>query len=118
MARTALMLSAMLAGALISAQALAQDVATDASADRGRDLVLKHCNRCHSLAATGPSSEPTAPPFRDLYKRYPVENLGRPWPRESWWDTPDAGVQVRPRRRHRRDRLPDPDPVGDRQAHP
>ncbi|CAN5851361.1 hypothetical protein BH11PSE1_BH11PSE1_03020 [soil metagenome] len=76
MARTVLMLSAMLGGALIAAQALAQDVATDASADRGRDLVLKHCSRCHSLAATGPSSEPTAPPFRDLYKRYPVENLG------------------------------------------
>ncbi|WP_310541337.1 cytochrome c [Phenylobacterium sp.] len=76
MARPVLILAALLGGALIAAQASAQDAATDASADRGRDLVLKHCSRCHSLAPTGPSSEPSAPPFRDLHKRYPVENLG------------------------------------------
>lgn len=76
MARTFLILAALLGGGLIAAQASAQDAATDASADRGRDLVLKHCSRCHSLEPAGPSSEPAAPPFRDLHKRYPVENLG------------------------------------------
>lgn len=76
MARTVLILAALLGGGLIAAQASAQDAATDASADRGRDLALKHCSRCHSLEPAGASSEPTAPPFRDLHKKYPVENLG------------------------------------------
>ncbi|MFZ3006190.1 MAG: cytochrome c [Phenylobacterium sp.] len=76
MARTLLIFAALLGGGLIAAQASAQDAATDASADRGRDLALKHCSRCHSLEPAGASSEPAAPPFRELHKRYPVESLG------------------------------------------
>ncbi|HVI34242.1 cytochrome c [Phenylobacterium sp.] len=47
----------------------------DASAERGKALVQRHCAGCHAVAATGRSRNAAAPPFRELHKRYPVENL-------------------------------------------
>ena len=47
----------------------------DASAERGKVLVQRHCAGCHAIATTGRSRNPAAPPFRELHKRYPVENL-------------------------------------------
>ncbi len=43
--------------------------------ERGRVLVERECARCHAVSRTGQSRHMSAPPFRDLSKKYPVENL-------------------------------------------
>jgi mono/diheme cytochrome c family protein len=50
--------------------------AADGSIDLGHRLVVENCARCHSVDRTGNSPLAKAPPFRDLHKRYPVEDLG------------------------------------------
>lgn len=42
---------------------------------RGRALAETSCGGCHAVGPTGPSAMPAAPPFRDLHRRYPVEQL-------------------------------------------
>lgn len=41
----------------------------------GRDLAQSLCGGCHATGETGRSPNPESPPFRDLHKRYPVEDL-------------------------------------------
>jgi cytochrome c len=41
----------------------------------GAALAHKYCARCHAVGKTGASPMGPAPPFRDLSKRYPIENL-------------------------------------------
>ena len=69
-------------GLFIAAGLLALSLATTARADeqgsdiaKGRDIVAAKCGRCHAIGATGDSTHAKAPPFRDVVKRYPVENL-------------------------------------------
>ena len=45
------------------------------SEQRGLNYVRANCARCHSVDKLTPSPLAIAPPFRDLHKRYPVENL-------------------------------------------
>jgi cytochrome c len=45
------------------------------ASERGRVLVERECARCHAVSRTGQSRHTSAPPFRDLSKKYPVENL-------------------------------------------
>lgn len=47
----------------------------DGRVQRGRVFVETNCARCHAVGRIGQSPLPPAPPFRDLHKRYPVENL-------------------------------------------
>ncbi|HKY08570.1 MAG TPA: c-type cytochrome [Candidatus Binatia bacterium] len=42
---------------------------------RGVMLARTHCVRCHSIDKVSPSPLTIAPPFRELHKRYKVENL-------------------------------------------
>ncbi len=42
---------------------------------RGREIAESYCGRCHNIGRTGDSPRPTAPPFRTLADRYPVEQL-------------------------------------------
>ena len=42
---------------------------------RGRELARANCARCHSIERSGDSALKSAPPFRTLHQRYPVENL-------------------------------------------
>lgn len=42
---------------------------------RGVTLARTYCMRCHSIDKVSPSPLTVAPPFRDLHKRYKVENL-------------------------------------------
>jgi cytochrome c len=42
---------------------------------RGITLARTNCARCHSIDRLTPSPLPIAPAFRDLHRRYPVENL-------------------------------------------
>lgn len=48
---------------------------TSASVTRGGTLVRQNCSPCHAVGRTGASPEPRAPLFRDLHKRYDVQNL-------------------------------------------
>jgi cytochrome c len=41
----------------------------------GKAILEKHCGRCHSIAATGESPLQQAPPLREIYLRYPIEQL-------------------------------------------
>ncbi len=42
---------------------------------RGQAIAERLCARCHAIRELGASPMGLAPPFRDLPKRYPVENL-------------------------------------------
>jgi cytochrome c len=42
---------------------------------RGNAFAQANCSRCHSIDRTSRSPRIAAPPFRTLYKRYPVETL-------------------------------------------
>lgn len=41
----------------------------------GRVLLTDKCGRCHAVDATSPSPFKDAPPFRDVLKKFPVEEL-------------------------------------------
>jgi mono/diheme cytochrome c family protein len=43
--------------------------------EKGLKFAQAHCASCHAIGATGASLLGTAPPFRSLHFRYPVENL-------------------------------------------
>ena len=43
--------------------------------ERGQAIAQKHCARCHAIDDTSASPMGLAPPFRDLAKRYAIENL-------------------------------------------
>jgi len=42
---------------------------------RGEAIAQRLCARCHAVGRTGESPMGLAPAFRDLSKRYPIENL-------------------------------------------
>src|SRR5690348_9385186 len=42
---------------------------------RGRAIAETHCARCHAIDDVSDSPMGLAPPFRELSKRYPIENL-------------------------------------------
>src|SRR5690606_7732466 len=41
----------------------------------GRIVAEQQCSRCHAIDLTGASAIAEAPPLRDLYKRYAIEDL-------------------------------------------
>jgi len=49
--------------------------AQQGSARVGQTLLQAHCASCHAVGRVGESPLRIAPRFRDLHKRYPVENL-------------------------------------------
>lgn len=64
-----------LAGALALSPATGQ-AAFDLHARQGEVIAHAHCARCHAVGRVGQSPLREAPPFRDLHRRYPVEDLG------------------------------------------
>ena len=46
-----------------------------ADRDRGQILVQRFCAACHAVGATGASPNAAAPAFRELHRRYNIENL-------------------------------------------
>ncbi|MET0277965.1 MAG: c-type cytochrome [Pseudorhodoplanes sp.] len=69
MRRIAISAAALLALAASAFQAQAQ------GAQRGVVLARTYCVKCHSIDKLSPSPLTIAPPFRDLHKKYPVEQL-------------------------------------------
>ena len=59
-------------GSLAANQAVA---AEDQLAAKGHSILAEKCSRCHAIEMSGDSPHPKAPPFRDVVKRYPVEDL-------------------------------------------
>jgi cytochrome c len=57
----------------MGAGALAAD--NRGSAIDGKAVLEKNCSRCHSIEATGESPLKGAPPLREIYLRYPIEQL-------------------------------------------
>jgi mono/diheme cytochrome c family protein len=66
-----------LAAALVLAWVAVAPAAAQPSSPlkRGQEIAERLCARCHSIAATGVSPQPLAPPFRTLARRYPLEHL-------------------------------------------
>ena len=50
-------------------------IAANTEATEGKALLEKNCGRCHSLEATGASPLPQAPPLREVYLKYPIDQL-------------------------------------------
>ena len=46
--------------------------------ERGAMMAEALCAQCHAIGATGASNHPTAPPFRELAWKYPIETLAEP----------------------------------------
>ncbi|GGJ30058.1 c-type cytochrome [Neoroseomonas lacus] len=67
--------AAFLALLAVLACAPAPDQATAQSIAEGRHLLETRCAACHAIGPTGASPRPGAPAFRDLHKRYPVDQL-------------------------------------------
>src|SRR5262245_23144693 len=68
------LLAAMLAaGALAVSSVSAQD--RTATLKRGESLLTKNCARCHAIGKAGVSPHPSAPPFRTLSRKYPIDGL-------------------------------------------
>lgn len=49
--------------------------ATDSQVARGLELVGANCGMCHAIGIDGDSPNILAPRFRDLHKKYPVDQL-------------------------------------------
>jgi len=65
--------------ALLVAATTAQSAqALSPAAQRGFVLLRTNCARCHAVDKASPSRLATAPPFRTLHLRYPVEQLEEP----------------------------------------
>ena len=48
---------------------------TDPAVAQGQAIASERCGACHAVGRTGASARATAPAFRDLHRRYPVEQL-------------------------------------------
>jgi cytochrome c len=59
--------------ALLTSSAIAQPL--EPAAQRGLTIARTYCARCHSIDRVTASPLAIAPPFRNLHKKYPVENL-------------------------------------------
>jgi cytochrome c len=42
---------------------------------QGEQLLEKNCKRCHAIHQDDKSTHLKAPPFREVFKRYPAENI-------------------------------------------
>lgn len=62
-----------LAGFLVGAAPVV--LAQGGDPERGRAFAEANCTSCHAVGRTGSSPLVTAPPFRLLHKRYPIEQL-------------------------------------------
>jgi cytochrome c len=60
---------------VVSLAATTAQAQSERSAERGRALAQVTCARCHAVGLSGDSPLAGAPPFRTLYRRYPVEQL-------------------------------------------
>ena len=61
--------------ALLALGASGAFAAADTAESEGKTILETNCSRCHSIAATGTSPLPQAPPLREVYLKYPIDQL-------------------------------------------
>ncbi len=49
--------------------------AANAAEGDGKAILKTNCSRCHSIEATGASPLEKAPPLREVYLKYPIDQL-------------------------------------------
>jgi mono/diheme cytochrome c family protein len=84
--------------------AIATQSAEAQSLKRGESLLSRHCAPCHAIGRAGNSPHKSAPPFRTLGQRYPIESLeealgegimsGHPDMPEFRFDAGDVGAII------------------------
>jgi mono/diheme cytochrome c family protein len=75
MTRPLRMGSAVAALALLTIGANGARAADELSAADGKAILEKHCGRCHAIDATGESPLLKAPPLRQVYLSFPIQEL-------------------------------------------
>ncbi len=95
-----LLAAAILTLPVMALRADAQDAA--AAQKRGETLLTTNCAPCHAVGKTGNSTHATAPAFRTLSQKYPIETLaeslaeglftGHPDMPEFVFEAPDVGA--------------------------
>jgi mono/diheme cytochrome c family protein len=74
--KTSLRLRDAIAGlALVAFGASGAFAAADSAPSDGQALLEANCGRCHAIAAKGESPLPQAPPLREVYLKYPIDQL-------------------------------------------
>ena len=69
------MLRFALCQALFTLMLMTPVLAAPSDVQRGKAYALRHCGGCHSIDRVSRSPVKTAPPFRTLHNRYPIETL-------------------------------------------
>jgi cytochrome c len=49
--------------------------AANVAANEGKAILEANCGRCHAIEAKGESPLPKAPPLREVYLKYPIDQL-------------------------------------------
>jgi len=49
--------------------------AAESGTGEGKTILESHCGRCHAIDATGSSPLAKAPPLREVYLSYPIDQL-------------------------------------------
>jgi len=62
-------------GAVAAFSASAEAETRESLVARGRAILEANCARCHAIGKEDASKHPEAPPFREVVKRYPPDNL-------------------------------------------
>ena len=70
------MLRFVLRQSFVTLLALTPALAASPAEQRGKAYAVSHCARCHAVDRVANSRLKTAPPFRTLHLRYPIETLG------------------------------------------
>ena len=93
----------LIAGLLIMALPTAQQAIAQ-NLKRGEDLLTRSCASCHAIGRNGESPNKSAPAFRNLGQRYPIESLeealgegimtGHPDMPEFTFDAKDVGAII------------------------
>jgi len=74
--RAAAMVGVLLIATPIAAQATPPPMSKGEQIALGERLATRNCGMCHATGPSGVSANPTAPPFRNLNRRFDVEQLG------------------------------------------
>jgi len=69
---TSLLLATALAGLTAATVVSADELALTT---HGKALLTQQCARCHAMERVGASPLAEAPPFRDIHRKYPVDQL-------------------------------------------
>ena len=60
---------------LLSCAAAHAQAAEESLVNKGKVLVKQNCSRCHAIGEEGNSPHSQAPPFRTLWRKYPIEDI-------------------------------------------